>query len=265
MFQHIKTAVRIRTTRLFPVNMEFLSLSSPMATISFDDFPKNAWTCGGELVEAAGGHATYYVSGSFWRQNINGIEYFSERDLEEVLLRGHDIGCHTFSHDMMPELTGREIDRDIKRNLQFIQSATGKKDVSSFAYPYGGASIRTKLKLKSRFPVCRGIETGVNTGFTDLSQVRAVCLEEHVLKANPVSSLIEQTLKLNGWLIFVTHDVSNRPTPFGCTPALLKETVSAIKSAGIELVSVRDALTRIRKSAPSAFKLPGREPALQHA
>lgn len=261
---HIRTAARIRTARLFPAKIERVSLPFPMATVTFDDFPKNAWTYGGDIVEAAGGHATYYVSGSFLNQNINGIEYFSERDLEEVQQRGHEIGCHTFSHAMLPKLSREEIDRDLNKNLGFIRSATGRNNISSFAYPFGAASIPTKLFLRSRFTACRGIDPGINAGFSDFSQLRAVALEEHILKAHSISNLIEQTRSRNGWLVFLTHDVSDRPSPFGCTPALLTEVVSAIKSAGIELVTIEEALAKIRPRASAVDANTGR-PVLKHA
>ena len=248
MLQRIKDTVRIRSARLFPGKMRRISISAPIATVSFDDFPRNAWTMGGEIIEDAGGHATYYVSGSFCSQTSDGIEYFSESDLVEAHRRGHEIACHTFSHRALPKLSQAAIDVELKRNLEFIRCATGQKDVSSFAYPYGSASIGTKLLLKTRFGACRGIEPGINSGLADFSQLRAVCLEEHVLRSVPIERLVEQTCSEKGWLILVTHDVSHQPAPFGCTPNLLKEILYTIKSAGIELVSVKEALARIGAS-----------------
>jgi len=235
-----------------------------MATVSFDDFPRNAWTAGGEIVEAARGRATYYVTGSFCGRTIDGIEYFSEGDLVEVHSRGHDIGCHTFSHIALPKHSRAAIDLELKRNSEFIRSATGQSDVTSFAYPYGSASVRTKIMLKSRFVACRGIETGINAGLADFSQLHAVCLEEHILTTNPIKHLVEQTCNRNGWLVLVTHDVSSQPSPFGCTPKLLKETLSAIRGAGIELVTVKEAVARIGAGEPGASDHPEKDQAFEH-
>ncbi len=245
MLQRIKNAVRIRSARLFPGEMRRISISAPIATVSFDDFPRNAWTTGGEIVEEAGGRATYYVSGSFCSQTSDGVEYFSESDLVEAHRRGHEVGCHTFSHKALPNLSRAAIDVELKRNMEFIRCATGQNDVSSFAYPYGSASIGTKLLLKARFRACRGIEAGINSGLADFSQLSAVCLEEHLLRSVSIERLVEQTCSRKGWLILVTHDVSHQPTPFGCTPNLLKEILYTIRSAGIELVTVKEALARI--------------------
>ena len=265
MLQRIRNSARIRSARLFPGKIGRISISAPIATMSFDDFPRNAWTAGGEIVEAAGGRATYYVAGSFCGRTVDGIEYFSEGDLVEAHGRGHEIACHTFSHVALPKHSRAAIDTELKRNAEFIRSATGQTDVTSFAYPYGSASIRTKLMLKARFVACRGIDPGINAGLADFSQLRAVCLEEHILTTNPIKHLIEQTCSRNGWLVLVTHDVSHQPSPFGCTPKLLKETLSAIRSAGIELVTVKEALARIGAGKPSVPDLFERDQAFEHA
>ena len=256
MLQRIKNSVRMRSARLFPGKMRHISNSAPIATVSFDDFPRNAWTMGGEIVEDAGGRATYYVSGSFCSQTSDGVEYFSENDLVEAHSRGHEIACHTFTHKALPKLSRAAIDAELKENLEFIQCATGQNDVSSFAYPYGSASIGTKLLLKTRFGACRGIEPGINSGLADFSRLRAVCLEEHILRRVSMERLIEQTRREKGWLILVTHDVSHQPTRFGCNPDLLKEILYTIKSAGIELVTVREALARIGMSAATSSTYP---------
>lgn len=100
--QRIMRAARIRSARAFPARPRHISLSAPIATVTFDDFARSAWTAGGKIVEEAGARATYYVSGSLCGQHIEGIEYFTETDLAEAHSRGHEAGCHTFSHLPIP-------------------------------------------------------------------------------------------------------------------------------------------------------------------
>ncbi len=252
MLQRIKSAARIRSARAFPAKLRSIRLSAPVASISFDDFARNAWTAGGEIVEAAGGRATYYTTGSFCRQTIDGLEYFTEADLAELYGRGHEVACHTFAHSALPEQSQSAILSGLARNAAFLRSATGQAEIRSFAYPYGAASIRTKLLLKDRFPACRGIDPGINAGLTDLSQLRAVCLHPHVLNDFPVARLVDEVSARKGWLIFVAHDVSSKPTPYGCTPIVLREAVEAVRKAGIELLPVAEVLNRIDpKEAPA--------------
>ncbi|HEY2836509.1 MAG TPA: polysaccharide deacetylase family protein, partial [Rhizomicrobium sp.] len=42
-----------------------LTAGRPIASITFDDFPKSAWSEGGPVLARHGVRATYYTSGSF--------------------------------------------------------------------------------------------------------------------------------------------------------------------------------------------------------
>jgi hypothetical protein len=46
-------------------------------------------------------------------------------------------------------------------------------------------------------------------------------------------------------VIFFTHDIALRPSPYGCTPALLARAVDGAQARGIACVTVDDALRRI--------------------
>ena len=46
----------------------------------------------------------------------------------------------------------------------------------------------------------------------------------------------------NGWLCFYTHDVSNDPSEYGSTPAMLAEALDLTAEARLEIVPMRDAV-----------------------
>jgi hypothetical protein len=50
------------------------------------------------------------------------------------------------------------------------------------------------------------------------------------------------TVRAKGWLIFYSHDVSERPSAFGVPPELLAFSVSAAKAAGCRVVTVASGL-----------------------
>ncbi len=231
MLRRALRALNIRATRAFPAKPETIRLDRPVASITFDDFARNAWTAGGSIVEQAGGHATYYVSGCYCNQTQDGVVYYSEADLAALHARGHEVACHTFGHGDITQQSGPELMETLRRNADFVRGAIGA-EMTSFAYPYGAASIRTKLLLRNRFAACRGIEPGINAGRVDLSQLRAVCLQPHFLADYPVDRLIAEAVNRNGWLIFIGHDVSDDHTPYGCAPGVLEDAVSRIKAAG---------------------------------
>ena len=50
--------------------------------------------------------------------------------------------------------------------------------------------------------------------------------------------LIAENSRAGGWLIFATHDVCSRPTPFGCTPELFEAVVCAVQKSGASVLPV---------------------------
>ncbi len=49
-----------------------------IASLSFDDFPRSAWTVGGPILARHGVRATYYVAGRFCGGQEDGLDYYDE-------------------------------------------------------------------------------------------------------------------------------------------------------------------------------------------
>jgi peptidoglycan/xylan/chitin deacetylase (PgdA/CDA1 family) len=75
-----------------------MALSEGAISITFDDFPRTAWTEGGAVLASHGGKATYYVSGRLCGGTMDGQEQFRDSDLAALDEAGHEVGCHTFDH-----------------------------------------------------------------------------------------------------------------------------------------------------------------------
>jgi len=60
--------------------------------------------------------------------------------------------------------------------------------------------------------------------------------------SNEFDGLIETTCRVNGWLIFATHDVCANPTRFGCQTDFFARVVETAEKSGAALVSVGKAL-----------------------
>jgi peptidoglycan/xylan/chitin deacetylase (PgdA/CDA1 family) len=217
-----------------------------VASITFDDFPRSAWTSGGAILERFQVRATYYVSGRFCGRWENGLEYFNTEDLRTIYTAGHEVGGHTFSHARVPTVSSRLLMQDAERNAAFVRGVLGDVLISSFAYPYGDVSPRTKLLFSGLFPTCRGTGLGVNSGLLDLGQLKAVPLEFRSWHPEQIERLVTASKAANGWIIFFSHDVSANPTPWGCTPTMLDHALRTLHHAGIEVLPVKHALARTR-------------------
>ena len=225
-----------------PVKPYKIELNAPLASFTFDDFAISSWTVGGRMVEDFDAKATYYVCGGVCNTAWEGVPRFSEEHLAAVVASGHDVGCHTFDHYSLPDVSNAAIEESINKNAAFLRSVIGNQKITSFAYPYGRMSLRTRRVVGGRFPACRGVCPGVNSGYSDLSQLNGICLDHTELNYD---GYIEQCLRQRGWLIFVGHDVSENPGPFGCTPQFLESVLKRVSKVGIKIQTVDAALRNI--------------------
>ena len=231
-------------TRQIPVKCIRSKLEAPVASFTFDDFPRSAWTIGGPILAKYGARATYYPAGVFCGQTEDGIEYYDRDDLAACAAAGHEIGCHTFSHQRGAQVSTQALAKDVARNADFLRDALGDMPPSSFAYPYGEVTPRTKVLLSKLFPVSRGIRAGVNAGVIDLAQLKAYPLEYRSWKPAEVERLVARTVESNGWLVFFSHDVCDNPSPYGATPEMLDHALATVQAAGVENIPVKHALAK---------------------
>jgi peptidoglycan/xylan/chitin deacetylase (PgdA/CDA1 family) len=241
--------VKNRGTHAIPVKPRRIRLRSTIVSFTFDDFAKSAWTEGGRLVADHGGRATFYLVGSHCGKTVDGVRQYDDGDLHDILSGGHEIGCHTFDHIPLPDHSSEDIARTLDHNQAFFRTVAGGSGFQSFAYPFGLASVRTKRLLKDRFIASRGIYPGINRGWADFSQLNGFCLHHSDLS---IDRVVQSALRRPGWLIFIGHDVSKTPGPFGCTPDVLKEALRKVSQAGLEMLTVGAALARIGGSEVKA-------------
>jgi peptidoglycan/xylan/chitin deacetylase (PgdA/CDA1 family) len=219
-----------------------LVFERPTASFSFDDFPRSAFEAGAPILERYGAKATYYAAGTFCGGRADGLDYYDEAMLRAVVAAGHEVGCHSFSHAHGPTVPSPLLAGDLERNAVFLRDALGEAGPLSFAYPYGEVSPRTKRLAAGRFASCRGIHPGLNGAGTDLAQLRAIPLERRSWRAAEVERWIEAAEAARAWIVFFSHDVSDDPSPYGCTPAMLDHALARVQARSFALAPVRDAL-----------------------
>jgi peptidoglycan/xylan/chitin deacetylase (PgdA/CDA1 family) len=159
--------------------------------------------------------------------------------------RGHEIGCHTFSHVAVDRLDAAGMAEECRRNGAALRELCDGIEITNFCYPFGRLSLARKLQLQKRFDTCRGIYEGINAGTIDLGVLRVVELYDRTLTPEKLRNVLRETRQRNGWLVFYTHDVADEPSWIGCSPALLRSTVAAVQAEGLACLSIRDALRAI--------------------
>jgi peptidoglycan/xylan/chitin deacetylase (PgdA/CDA1 family) len=229
-------------TRHLPVKTARSRLERPLASLTFDDFPKSAWTVAGPILARYGARATYYAAGRFCGVREDGIDYYDEADLIAVARAGHEIGAHSYAHQMATTLAGDVLRQDADRNDVALAEALQGARMSSYAYPYGEVGPGAKAVMARRYATARGIRPGVNAGRLDLAQLRAVPIEARRWRPDEIAAAIQTARASNGWLILFTHDVDATPTPFGCTPQMLETVLQMLQAAAIPVIPVKHAM-----------------------
>ncbi len=232
-----------RLSRVVPFRPFSRRGRTPVVTFTFDDFPRSALHAGGPILEAAGAVGTYYVCGGLTgSRDASGAELHTKDDLKDLVAAGHDLACHTFSHRACWDVSAQSLRDELARNKAFLDDLLGDVYLASFAYPFGIGGFTAKRVMAEHFPAARSTDPGMEIGWMDLAQLNAERLYTSTQTENSVRALIRDAVEKRAWLIFYTHDVTEDPSPYGCTPALMQAAVSAAEEAGCRILSMRNAL-----------------------
>jgi peptidoglycan/xylan/chitin deacetylase (PgdA/CDA1 family) len=222
-----------------------LSPKRPVVSFTFDDFPESALRYGGAILEKFSALGTFYISLSLLGRMARVGRIASLAALRETRMRGHELGCHTFSHCHAWQTPAREFEESILDNQDALSQLIPDTEFKTHAYPISSPSPGVKRRAGRRFRCCRAGGQSLNAGHTDLNLLRAYFLEKSRGGLKEVRDLVDRNVRESGWLILSTHDVCEQPSPFGSTPGFLRQVVSYAASSGAEILPVSAALGRI--------------------
>lgn len=218
--------------------------TGPMVSFTFDDVPKSAATVGAPMLAEYDARGTFYISGGLvdqWSGHWTGV---SAEEIVALHRSGHEIACHTFSHLRAIDLDEAAMTAESEKNRRYFSALDPSIRIENFAYPYGLGSVARKRQLSKVFRSSRSIIPGVNSGVVDLQYLRATPLIDTNLDRDGVDRVFDEAVASNGWLIFYSHDVKAAPSPYGCSPSLLRHALEAAARRKIPMLSVAAALQR---------------------
>jgi peptidoglycan/xylan/chitin deacetylase (PgdA/CDA1 family) len=222
----------------------------PIVSFSFDDFPRNAYTTGGQILKRFCARGTYYAAvGLMGTRNELG-EQFCRNDLLALIEDGHELASHTFSHVSCRSISGDAFRREVEEGQRAIEELTGIT-APNFAFPFGEVTLSAKIAMSRKTASCRGIWPGLNGPDIDLNLLRANSLYGDNSQCDRVRELIIENEQRKGWLIFYSHDVCPNPSQFGCTPALLEYAVSLSSEGGARILTVGDVVSELTSGTVS--------------
>ena len=220
-----------------------------LVSFTFDDFPRSAFLVGGAILEDFGFRGTYYASLGLAGSDSEGGELFHPADLTALLLRGHELGCHTFDHCPSWSTQPARFEASVIRNATELASHSPSARFRTLSYPIDYPRPETKLRVSQRFACCRGGGQTFNTRTVDLNYLASFFLEQSRDRYDVIQNTLEANNTSGGWLIFSTHEVSENPTRFGCTPTFFRRVVECVAASGVQVLPVFEALKQLKARA----------------
>lgn len=221
-----------------------LQTRAPCVSFTFDDVPDSALHQGATILERHGIRGTFYISGGLAGQVEPTRTLISAEGCRELFDRGHEIGCHTYSHQKVRSISVAGLARDLDRNKSHLTRLGISPGPTSFAFPYNAAWPPARAEFKKRFRSCRAAGEAINRGYVDPLMLKAVEIRQPEQEARALTRWIDEVADAPGWLIFFTHDIAPNPTPWGCTPETFDRLVSYARNRGCEILPVNGMLDR---------------------
>ncbi|MCZ4090866.1 polysaccharide deacetylase family protein [Sinorhizobium psoraleae] len=222
-----------------------LATETPLVSFTFDDVPDSALDHGATILERHGARGTFYIAGGLAGQVEPDRTLISPAGCGELLARGHEIGCHTFSHRRIRDMSVAALSRDLDRNADYLQNVGVTPAAANFAFPYNAAWPLARTELRRRYRTCRGGGEAINRGPVDPLMLKAVEIRQPEQHARALTRWIDDVVERPGWLVFFTHDIAPSPTPYGCSPEAFDHLVRYAVDKGCQVLPVDRVLNRI--------------------
>jgi len=224
-------------------------------SITFDDVPGSGFYNGQRILDICGCKGTFFVSGSLaaaqGKDSENYEANFEPYTLEQLCncyAAGHEIGCHTYSHNpYFTKMSQSEFRQDLELNVRYFQQCLPELELTSFSFPFGNYNKAMKSVAKSKFRYCRSINTGVNTGRVDKACLSAFAVYEASTTVEKIREQLHRLKESGGWLILYTHDVRQGFSQYGCSPEFLLNLTELCLDLDVTIDTVTNVGDRICK------------------
>lgn len=233
--------MRRRAARYLDVDAVDIAPARGVFSLSFDDIPASAWTEAGPILAEHGVKATYYVCGGLADGVNMDRQQFSVAHLQALHAAGHEVGCHTFGHTSALRMDADALRLSLEANAAWVADRLDGHRMTTFAWPFGDATVSAKAAIRRRFDLGRGVRDGINAGREDRALIKSIGLESRRLPGYDLEALMAETAASKGWLTAYGHDVSDRPTDYGCTPGDLDRVLRSARAAGLLVLPIGEA------------------------
>lgn len=212
-----------------------------IASIVFDDSWRTDFTLALPVLSRHRAVATHYaITGS-----LGAGDRLTTAMLTELKARGHEIAAHTKTHSDLRALAPNAVLDELQTSKAVLEAA-GLGPIDNFAAPYGLYSAEVLKDAARLFRSHRSVDLGYNSrcGFNPML-LKVQSLRSTTTLAE-VQAWVARAAADRTWLILLYHDLASRSgSIYSTSPEALDAHVSAIKAAGLPILTVTAALNEL--------------------
>jgi hypothetical protein len=134
------------------------------------------------------------------------------------------------------------VDAEFADAQNAIRNRTGVTPTTC-AYPYGAANATVEAEAAKYFTACRGTDGGTNGSGTDRYDLRTFYVHTSTT-ADQVRAAAQSARDAGAWIVFTFHGVGTVKSTDDVSTASLSAELDAIRSTGIPIRTVAQALAR---------------------
>jgi peptidoglycan/xylan/chitin deacetylase (PgdA/CDA1 family) len=214
-----------------------------LVSLTFDDAWASVYNNALPILQQYGFHSTQYLLTG----NTADPAYMSVSMMQALKNAGEEIASHTVDHQDLTTLTATQQQQELSNSKTSLQTWTGAT-VTDFASPYGSIDNNVLTQIKKYYASHRGVVSGFNSkNYFNVWDIKVQDVTSSTSLAQ-IQSWVAQAQATKTWLVLVYHQVSTDPNAgdYNTTPAQLNDQFNAIKTSGIPVVTVAQALAELK-------------------
>ncbi len=244
MFKIAKEFISYLLKRLTSKKVK-LRLKKPIVSITFDDVPRSAVENGLAILNQFDYTATFYVASGIG-DSLDKEKFFLNSDhLHKLYQGGHEIACHTFSHNSLRFESKKVVELECKKNFEHISYVLPDVKITNFSYPLGQISWFAQGALLKKFRSLRTTEQGINENEINFAHLKSINLYSKEFSRKKIARIIDQAIKKNAWVIFYTHDISDNYTDWGTSINDFKWFIQYCNKKNLDILTINEAIDKI--------------------
>ncbi len=223
-----------------------VGFSRPLVTLTFDDGYDNDYTNVVPLLQQYGFNGTEFIITG----DINTTGYMTNAQVQALVGDGEEVASHTVTHPELTTVSASQLVTELSQSQSQLESWTGQQ-ITDMAYPNGLYNTAVTTQVEKYYQAARGVEDGLNSKDNFNAYDIKVQNVYNTTTTAQIADWVAQAKATNTWLVLVYHSVDADLTNpvdegiYNITPDQLSDQLAAIKSSGVTVETMHQALTEI--------------------